>query len=43
VHVTLDRGADIQTTLSIAAPLARTSAPHGAQHMRDMREVCAIA
>ena len=39
VHLTLERGADVRTTLSAAEPAP--PAPAISEHMRDMEEACA--
>lgn len=39
VHQTLERGAEIQTSLSAPA----SPAPDGSQHMRDMQQACVSA
>ena len=39
VHLTLERGADVRTTLSVAQPGPPVSV--SSEHMRDMEEACA--
>jgi putative redox protein len=39
VHLTLERGADVRTTLSAAEPAPPQ--PAASEHMRDMEEACA--
>jgi putative redox protein len=39
VHLTLERGADVRTTLSASEPTPSPSAASG-EHMRDMEEAC---
>ena len=40
VHMTLDRGADVHTTITVAAATTAAS-PADLKHMRDMDEACA--